>query len=70
MNENGNYSEMSIYGIEILNEGMGMSIDDITTQKSCSFVARGLDDMSADKYEKTMTGSVQNRNNPHMGATR
>lgn len=43
---------MRIYGIEILNEGMGLSIDDITTQKSCSFVARGMDDMRADKYEK------------------
>lgn len=51
---------MSIYGIEILNEGMGMSIDDITTQKSCSFVARGLDDMSANPYEDDINGRVQN----------
>lgn len=52
LNEYGQSSEMRIYGIEILNEGMGLSIDDITTQKSCSFVARGLDDMRADKYEQ------------------
>lgn len=51
LNEYGHSSEMSIYGIEILNEGMGMSIDDITTQKSCSFVARAIDDMRANKYE-------------------
>lgn len=52
LNEYGQSSEMRIYGIEILNEGMGLSIDDITTQKSCSFVARGMDDMRADKHEK------------------
>lgn len=52
LNEYGQSSEMRIYGIEILNEGMGLSIDDITTQKSCSFVARGMDDMRADKYEQ------------------
>lgn len=53
---------MRIYGVEILNEGMGMSVDDITTQKSCSFVARGLDDMSADKYEAGITGRIQKQN--------
>lgn len=52
LNEYGQSSEMRIYGIEILNEGMGLSIDDITTQKSCSFVARGMDDMRSDKYEQ------------------
>lgn len=56
MNEMGHFSEMSIYGIEILNEGMGLSIDDITTQKSCSFVARGLDDMGVDKYKGQVGG--------------
>jgi len=59
LNEYGHTSEMSIYGIEILNEGMGMSIDDITTQKSCSFVARGMDDMRANRYENEMTGRKQ-----------
>lgn len=41
---------MSLYGVEILNEGMGMSIDDITTEKSCTFIARGIDDMRAEGY--------------------
>lgn len=58
---------MSIYGIEILNEGMGMSIDDITTQKSCSFVARAIDDMRANKYEDNMTGRVQSTQNSRRG---
>lgn len=60
LNEYGESSEMSIYGVEILNEGMGMSVDDITTQKACSFIARGIDDMRANKYEGDMTGRVQN----------
>lgn len=51
MNEYGQSSELRIYGVEILNEGMGLSIDDITTEKSCTFVARALDDMRADVYE-------------------
>ena len=52
MNEYGQSSDMRIYGVEILNEGMGMSVDDITTEKSCTFVARAMDDMRADVYEK------------------
>ena len=51
MNEYGQSSDMRIYGVEILNEGMGMSVDDITTEKSCTFVARALDDMRADVFE-------------------
>ena len=47
LNEYGNASQMSIYGVELTNEGMGLSIDDITTEKACSFVARGLSDMGA-----------------------
>ena len=41
-NEYGQSATMSILGVEILNEGSGMSIDDITTEKACTFVARGL----------------------------
>ena len=47
LNEYGNAASMSIYGVELTNEGMGLSIDDITTEKACSFVARGLSDMNA-----------------------
>jgi hypothetical protein len=42
-NEYGQQARMAIYGVEILNEGMGMSIDDITTEKACTFVARKID---------------------------
>lgn len=41
-NEYGNAARFSLLGCEILNEGSGMSIDDITTEKACTFVARSL----------------------------
>ena len=47
LNEYGQAAKMVLYGVEILNEGMGMSIDDITTEKACTFIARNLDEMSA-----------------------
>ena len=52
LNEYGQSSKMTIFGVEILNEGMGMSVDDITTEKACTFVARGIDDMVSDAYEQ------------------
>lgn len=50
MNEQGRASSLSLYGVEISNEGMGLSIDDITTEKACTFVARGLSDMGAQDF--------------------
>jgi hypothetical protein len=41
-NEYGSYATMGIHGVEILNCGSGMSIDDITTDEACTFVARGI----------------------------
>lgn len=52
LNEYGQSSKMTIFGVEILNEGMGMSVDDITTSKSTTFIARGIDDMESDVYEQ------------------
>jgi len=46
-NEYGNGAKFSILGCEILNEGMGISIDDITTEKACTFVARGISKLVA-----------------------
>ena len=39
-NEYGQSASMSILGVEILNEGSGYGIDDITTSKACTFIAR------------------------------
>jgi hypothetical protein len=33
---------MKIHGVEILNCGSGMSIDDITTDEACTFIARSV----------------------------
>ena len=41
-NEFGNRSGMEIYGIQLLNEGSGFSIDDVVTAKAYSFVARKI----------------------------
>lgn len=41
-NEYGQAARFSLIGCEILNEGSGMSIDDVTTEKACTFVARSL----------------------------
>jgi hypothetical protein len=41
-NEYGSYAAMGIRGVEILNAGSGMSIDDITTDEACTFVARSI----------------------------
>lgn len=49
-NEYGHASSMVLYGVEITNEGMGLSVDDITTEKAMSFVARSIDDMGATKH--------------------
>ncbi|MEK1829061.1 hypothetical protein AAAC51_07880 [Priestia megaterium] len=52
LNEYGQASKMEIYGVEILNEGMGMSVDDLTTEKACTFVARNVVEMRAmDEWE-------------------
>lgn len=42
-NEYGQMAVMRLYGVEILNEGSGMSIDDVVTERACTFVARAID---------------------------
>jgi hypothetical protein len=44
-NEYGQKAVMRLYGVELLNEGMGLSVDDITTEKALTFVARELGHM-------------------------
>lgn len=41
-NEYGHSCRMSVQGVEIMNVGSGMSVDDITTDESCTFVARSV----------------------------
>ncbi len=46
-NEFGQKAVMVIYGVQILNEGAGFSIDSIQAEKACTFVARRIDPMVA-----------------------
>lgn len=39
-NEYGQKAVLVIYSVEILNEGSGFSIDNVTSEKACTFVAR------------------------------
>ena len=41
-NEYGHKAQMQISNLELMNCGSGMSIDDITTDESCTFVATSL----------------------------
>lgn len=42
-NEYGQLSQMGIYGVEFMNDGMTMSVEDILTEEVCQFVARDCD---------------------------
>jgi hypothetical protein len=42
MNEYGNINVMNILGVELINEGSGVSIDDIVTETQMTFVARAI----------------------------
>lgn len=46
-NEYGQRAVLVIYGVEILNEGSGHSIDSVSTEKAYTFVARKIDYMKA-----------------------
>lgn len=46
-NEYGNAAVRGIYGVEILNEGSGASMDDVIIEESMTFVARELGPMNA-----------------------
>ena len=46
-NEYGKAAVMVLYGVEILNQGSQMSMDNIQTQVACTFVARRLKTLEA-----------------------
>jgi hypothetical protein len=48
-NEYGNAAVKSIYGVEILNEGSGASMDDVVIEETMTFVAREVGPMVATK---------------------
>lgn len=46
-NEYGQRAVLVLYGVELLNEGTGYSIDSVTTEKACTFVARRVEPMKS-----------------------
>jgi len=42
-NEYGQMAVMRIFGVEILNEGSGMSIDDVVTERAMTYIARRIE---------------------------
>lgn len=57
-NEYGHMARMQISNVEIMNCGSGMSIDDITTDESCTFVATGLIPWYRQAFVNPRTGLV------------
>jgi hypothetical protein len=47
VNEQGAMAGAKIFGVEILNEGSGISIDDAVTEMQATFVARAVEPMQA-----------------------
>lgn len=66
-NEYGSTSRMTVYGVEFVNEGQTMSVEDLLTENVVSFVARDLDPMRSvsqrkiDQESKIMTHEVAMR---------
>jgi len=46
-NEYGSISQMGIYGVEFMTDGMTMSIEDLLSEEVCQFVARDVDVMTS-----------------------
>jgi hypothetical protein len=62
-NEMGAMCAARIFGVEILNEGWGISIDDAVSEMQATFVARVVEPMAAvaSPFQSAVGGSVLNR---------
>ena len=69
-NEYGHTMRMVIHGVEILNSGSGTSIDDITIDTTCTFVATGVTRWHKQGYVDAdgQFHSVADRSKPPVGA--
>ncbi len=59
-NEYGQRAHLTIFAAEILNEGTGFSIDSVTTEKACTFVARRVG------YLESAGSAGENDSTPEM----
>lgn len=62
MNEYGNLNVMHILGVELINEGSGVSIDDIVTETQMTFVARAILGWTPVKISSSAAESSRNLN--------
>lgn len=56
-NEYGKKAAMTIYGVELLNEGAGFSVDTVTAERAYTFVARRIDHMTPVE-DGTLNGNI------------
>lgn len=45
VNESGSFSKMKIFGVTLIDEGGTMSVDDLITEQSFTYIARGIQPM-------------------------
>ena len=58
-NEYGLGAKMKIYGVTIVDEGQTMSIDDLITEQTYTFMARGIQPMISMDYDPVMLGEEE-----------
>jgi hypothetical protein len=56
-NEYGLGAKMKIYGVTIVDEGQTMSVDDLITEQTYTFMARGIQPMLSMDYDPMMLGT-------------
>lgn len=62
-NEYGQLSQMGIYGVEFVNDGITMSVEDILTEEVCQFVARDCDVLTG----RGKIGLMRDQRGMHFG---
>jgi hypothetical protein len=55
-NEYGLAAKMKIYGVTIVDEGQSMSVDDLITEQTYTFMARGIQPLISMDYDPMMLG--------------
>ena len=58
-NEYGVASKMKIFGVTIVDEGQTMSVDDLITEQTYTFMARGIQPMISMDYDPMLLGSEE-----------
>lgn len=58
-NEYGLGAKMKIYGVTIVDEGQTMSVDDLITEQTYTFMARGIQPMISMDYDPMLLGSEE-----------